>query len=200
VVTEPLRPARGGFLRPFGCGWFIVEFLKGNGPMGSPVIDTNVGAPQTDIHRFYKEALFRAYAEDIVAREEEERIRKKLSPLTVEEAEQRTKYYLERIPHRLTRMRYPSFARYFSHLKRLGYMDESGGEESSLAQESYPPAPARRRYRLTDAAKKATIEELSDPIVTLYNYPREKRSARRKQYYAHGRRSSSTLKGKRESG
>jgi len=199
-MVQLLKPARGGFLRPFGCAWLIVEFLKGNGPEGSPKIDPDIGGPQSDIHRFYREAMFRAYAEDIVALEEEERIKKGLPPLTAEEAEQRVSYYLERIPQRLTRMRYPSFARYFAHLKRLGFVQETGREEPSLVQESYPPAPPRRYHRLTDAAKKATMEELSDPIVTLYNYPREKRSARRKHYYAHGRRSPSTLKGKRESG
>ena len=179
-MVELLRPARGGFLRPFGCAWFIREFLLGNGPMGSAVIDPDVGSPQVDIHRFYKEALFRAYAEDMVAVEEEERIRKKLPPLTIEEAEERTRYYVERIPHRLTRMRYPSFARYFSHLKRLGYVEETGKEELSLVQESYPPAPPRRYYRLTEKRKRATMEELSDPIMTLYNYPRERRSAKRR--------------------
>lgn len=181
-MFEPLRPVRGGFLRPFGCGWFIREFLLGNGPMGSSKIDPDVGAPQTDVHRFYKEALFRAYAEDMVAMEEEERIRRNLPPLTIEEAEERTRYYLERIPYKLTRMRYPSFTRYFSHLKRLGYVEETGKEEPSLVQESYPPAPPRRYYRLTEAGKRATMEELSDPITTLYHYPREKRSAKRRYY------------------
>ncbi len=42
MVVEPLRPARGGFLRPFGCGWFIREFLIGHGPNGSPRIDPEV--------------------------------------------------------------------------------------------------------------------------------------------------------------
>jgi hypothetical protein len=181
-MPEPLRPNRGGFLRPFGCAWFIREFLLGNGPMGSPKIDPDVGAPQTDIHHHYKEALFRAYAEDMTALEEGERIRKRLPPLTVEEAEERTSYYLDRIPQRLTRMRYPSFTRYFSHLIRLGYVQETGREEPSLIQESYPPAPPRRYYRLTEAGKKATIEELSDPITTLYHYPRGKRSRKRKHY------------------
>jgi hypothetical protein len=58
-VIEPLRPARGGFLRPFGCAWFIQEFLLGNGPTGSPIIDPDVGAPMVDIHRHYKESLKR---------------------------------------------------------------------------------------------------------------------------------------------
>lgn len=196
-MVELLRPARGGFLRPFGCAWFIREFLSGNAPMGSPIIDTNIGAPQVDIHHFYKEALFRAYAEDTVALEEEERIRRKLPPLTIEEAEERTRFYLERIPQRLTRMRYPSFTRYFSHLKRLGYVEEAGKEEPSLIQERYPPAPPRRYYRLTEAGRKATMTELSDPIMSLYKCPREKRSAKRKHYYARGRRSSGISKGKR---
>ncbi len=39
-----LRPNRGGFLRPFGCGWFIREF--DNAPFGSPVIVRSVGVPQ----------------------------------------------------------------------------------------------------------------------------------------------------------
>jgi len=38
-VVEMLRPARDGFLRPFGCGCFIREFLLGHGPNGSPRID-----------------------------------------------------------------------------------------------------------------------------------------------------------------
>ena len=183
-MVEALRPSRGGFLRPFGCGWFVKEFLAGNGPMGSPRIDPNVGAPQTDIHRAYKEALHRAWAEDMVARDEEERMRRGLPPLTMKEAEERVRYYLERIPYRLTRMRYASFTRYFSHLKRLGYVEGTGEEEPSLIQDSYSAAPPRRYYRLTDAGKRATMRELSDPIMTLYKYPREKRSAKRKRYHA----------------
>ena len=105
-----MRPSRGAFLRPFGAAIFIQDFLNGEGPKhGAPRIDPEVGAPQTDIHRFYKKALFRSYAEDLVALAEEERIRKGLPPLTVEEAEERTEYYLERLPQRLTRMRYSSF-------------------------------------------------------------------------------------------
>jgi len=88
-MFEALRPARGGFLRPFGCGWFIREFLLGKTPNGSPRIDPDIGAPQTDIHHYYKQSLFRAYAEDMVAVEEEERIRRGLRPLTVDEAEER---------------------------------------------------------------------------------------------------------------
>jgi len=42
-----MAPTRGGFLRPFGCGWFIREFLLGNGPEGSTMIDPNRGSTQT---------------------------------------------------------------------------------------------------------------------------------------------------------
>ena len=59
-----LRPSRGGFLRPFGCGWFIREFLLGNGPVGSKKIDPLRGAVQADINYEYKEALARATAQD----------------------------------------------------------------------------------------------------------------------------------------
>ena len=62
-----LRPNRGGFLRPFGCGWFIREFLLGHAPEGSIAIDPKVGACQEDIFYHYKLALHRAYAEDAVA-------------------------------------------------------------------------------------------------------------------------------------
>lgn len=181
-MVEPLRPTRGGFLRPFGCAWFIWQFLLGHGPNGSARINPDLGAPQTDVHRYYKEALHRAYAEDMVAWVEEERVRKKLPPLTIEEAEERTRYYLERIPYKLTKMRYASFTRYFSHLKRLGYVEESGKEEPSQLQESYPPGPPRRYYRLTEAGKRATVADLSDPIMSLYHYPREKRSPKRRYY------------------
>jgi len=61
--------------------------------MGSPHIGPDIGSPQADIHRYYKEALFRAYAEEMVAVEEEERMKKGLPPLTVEEAEERTGYF-----------------------------------------------------------------------------------------------------------
>ena len=64
-----LKPDRGGFLRPFGCGWFIREYLLGNGPEGSHAIDPESGAAQADINFEYKEALARA-----TARERAERI------------------------------------------------------------------------------------------------------------------------------
>ena len=59
-----LKPITGGFIRPFGTAWFIIEFLKGNGPEDSKQIDPEIGAPMTDIHFEYKSALHRAHARD----------------------------------------------------------------------------------------------------------------------------------------
>jgi len=70
-----LRANRGGFLRPFGCAWFIIEFLKGNAPEDSKRIDPEVGAPMVDILAEYKSALLRTFAKDMVEREEERRIK-----------------------------------------------------------------------------------------------------------------------------
>ena len=55
MTTLPMRPGKGGFLRPFGCGWYIREFLMGHGPEGSPTIDHEIGACQADI--FYHDRL-----------------------------------------------------------------------------------------------------------------------------------------------
>ena len=74
-MVLPLRPLRGGFVRPFGCGWFIREFLMGHGPEGSIEIDSEVGSWQEEIFYYYKMALYGAYAEDAVAWEDVERIR-----------------------------------------------------------------------------------------------------------------------------
>ena len=70
-MVEPLKPTRGGFLRPFGCGWFIREFLLGHSPNGSPKIDPAVGAPQADVFHDYKMALLKATALGRATREEE---------------------------------------------------------------------------------------------------------------------------------
>ncbi len=76
MVVEPLRPSRGGFLRPFGCGWFIREFLIGHGPNGSPKIDHELGAPQADMFYHYKTALLKATAQDRATRREEKQARR----------------------------------------------------------------------------------------------------------------------------
>ena len=186
-----LRPNRGGFLRPFGCGWFIREFLLGNGPNGSPPIDPRNGAPQADIHRFYKQALHRSYAEDAVAMDAEERIRKGLKPFTVEEADRRVEYYLSRIPYKLTCCRFHSFVVYFSNLQRLGWVEFTGSEEESMFQEHYPPGPPRKYFRLTEAGREASDAAWSNPLFALYGDRWDKehlRELRAKRKYIKPRR------------
>jgi len=177
-----LRPTTGGFLRPFGTAWFIIEFLKGNGPQDSKRIDPDVGAPMSDVHFEYKSALHRAHAEDEAARREEEDARGEGRHIDPEKVAAWTEYYLARIPYKELKMRYASFTRYFGHLKRLGWVEESGKTEPSAIQDDYPPAPSRVFYRLTDAGWKASMVEISDPIMTLYHYSREQRSAKRYSY------------------
>ena len=177
-----LRPRNGGFLRPFGTAWFIIEFLKGNGPEGSKEINPDVGAPMTDIHFEYKSALHQAHARDAVEAEEEKRIRRGKPAYTEEEYRERLQYHLSRIPYKLVKMRYASFTRYFGHLKRLRWVEETGKIEPSAIQDDYPPAPSRVFYRLNEAGWKATALEISDPVMTLYNYSREQRSAKRNRY------------------
>ena len=178
-----IRPQVGGFLRPFRTAWLIMEFLKGNGPEGAKQIDPYVGAPMTDIHFEYKSALHRAHAKDAVEREEERRIRKGLPAFSEEEYNVRLNHYLTRIPYKLFKMRYSSFTRYFGHLKRLGWVEESGVVEPSTIQDDYPPAPSRVFYRLTETGWKASEAEISDPVMTLYGYSRQQRSAKRNSYY-----------------
>ena len=177
-----LRPATGGFVRPFGTAVFVIQFLKGNAPEDSKRIDPEIGAPMTDIHFEYKSALHRAHARDAVEREEERRIRRGQPAFSEEEYNERLEYYLSRIPYKLLKMRYASFTRYFGHLKRLRWVEETGKTEPSAIQEDYPPAPPRVYYRLTEAGKRVSMAEISDPIMTLYHYSRAQRSAKNRLY------------------
>jgi hypothetical protein len=175
-----LRPGRGGFLRPFGCGWFIREFLLGHSPEGSPTIDPEEGACQEDIFYHYKLALHRAYAEDAVAWENEARIRAGKSIYTPEAYFERVDWFLRRIPYKLHKCRYHSFQRYFHWLKQLGWVEFTGKEESSALQDNCPDAPARKYYRLTRKGIEAPNHEWSRPQLVLYpqfglDYFREKR-------------------------
>ncbi len=175
-----LAPARGGFLRPFGCGWFIREFLAGHGPEGSPRIDPEVGACQEDVFYHYKKALHKAYAEDAIAYENEERIKKGIPIYTETEYLERLEWYLGRIPYKLVKCRYHSFVTYFGMLKKLGWVEETGKEEKSTPQDYYEGFEPRRYYRLTKEGKEAPDYEWSNPHLTLYpqfnlEYFREKR-------------------------
>ena len=167
-MVEPLRPARGGFLRPFGCGWFIREFLLGHGPNESPRIDPNVGAPQADIFYHYKTALFKATAVDRATRHEEKQARREKRAISPEEIERLAERYLARIPYKTTSCRYHSFVVYFSNLQRLGWVELTGKEEASGFQDHYPLGQPRRYFRLTDAGKAASEAAWSNPLFALY--------------------------------
>ena len=168
MVLEPLRPVRGGFLRPFGCGWFIREFLLGHCPNGSPRTDPMVGAPQSDIFYRYKTALIKATAVDRATRHEEKQSRREKRAISPEEIERLTERYLARIPYKTTSCRYHSFVVYFSNLQRLGWVEFTGKEDASAFQDHYPPGPARRYFRLTKAGREAGDVAWANPHLALY--------------------------------
>lgn len=185
-MVTAVRPSRGGFLRPFGCGWFIREFLLGHGPEGSSAIDPEKGACQEDIFYHYKLALHRAYAEDAVAHENEERVRRRRPIYTPEEYAERVDWFLRRIPYKLAKARYHSFQRYFHWLKQLGWVKFTGREEPSALQEVYAAGPPRKYYCLTTKGIEAPDYEWSRPQLVLYpelslEYFREKR---KKHHYS----------------
>lgn len=166
-----IKPPRGGFLRPFGCGTFIRDYLMGDGPTYwemIPTVDPDVGGPQAEIFYWYKRALLYAFAENQVAREEEERVARGIPAYTIEEADERVRWYMARIPIKLTRARYHSFVIYFSNLQRLGWVEEAGIEEPSIFQERYPGAQPRKFFRLTDAGREAPDTQWSNPLFTIY--------------------------------
>jgi hypothetical protein len=194
-----LRPTRGGFLRPFGCGFFIREYLLGNGPEGSPEIDPEKGAVQEDIFYHYKLALHRAYAEDATAWENDERIRAGKALYTEVEYAGRVDWFLRHIPYKLVKARYHSFQRYFHWLKQLGWVEATGQEEKSSVQENVEDsrakagltpyeAPRRKYYHLTKDGAEAPDYQWSNPLITCHpeiaglpalEYFREKRKGRK---------------------
>ena len=167
-MVELLKPRRGGFLRPFGCGWFIREFLLGNGPYGSPRVDPHVGAPQADIFHHYKMALMRVTALDRATRLEETRARREKRPINPENIEELAKRYLARMPYKAQGCRFHSFVVYFSNIQRLGWVEATGREEPSAFQEHYPPGPPRRFFRLTEAGRGASETAWANPHLALY--------------------------------
>jgi len=167
-MTLPLRPERGGFLRPFGCGWFIREFLLGNGPYGSPKIDPEVGSPQSDVCYHYKQALRRVTAEDRAVRQEEKSAKRAKRPIDPENIEALTKKYLKRLPYKSWGCRYHSFVNYFSTLQKLGWVEPSGLVEASAFQANYPQGKPRIFFRLTQKGKSASDEQWADPRKALY--------------------------------
>ncbi len=197
-MVTAFRPGRGGFLLPFGCGWFIREFLLGHAPEGSLAINPEVGACQADIFYHYKLALHRAYAEDATAWENDKRVREGKGAYTEGEYAERVAWFLSRMPYKLVKCRYHSFQRYFHWLKQLSWVEFTGKEERSSVQEAVEKsrsdaglapyeAPPRKYYRLTRGGIEAPDYEWSNPLITCHpeiagipalEYFREKRKGR----------------------
>ncbi|MDV2988876.1 MAG: hypothetical protein P3T54_01765 [Dehalogenimonas sp.] len=144
-----LRPKKGGFLRPFGCGWFIREFLLGNAPYGSPTVNPIVGAPQAEIFHSYKIAIINETAMDRAVRMAEKVAKKQDQRFSPDRVDDLLKKITPSIPYKTTACRYHSFVVYFSMLKRLGWVEPSSHTERSAFQDNYPQGPARKYYRLT---------------------------------------------------
>ena len=118
-MVELLGPIRGGFLRPFGCGWFIREFLLGSGPYGSPKIDPDVGAPQADIFHHYKMALMRTTALDRATRAEEKRARWDKRPINPDNIDRLAERFLARMSYKAQGCRSHSFVTSIDISKQL---------------------------------------------------------------------------------
>ena len=166
-----VRPLKGGFQRPFGCGTFIRDFLTGSGPHGSPTIDSDLGAPQTDIFNFYKQSLAQVTAMDKATKEVERRSRQKRQPIEPKDISSLYNDYLLRLSAKSKGCTYHSFVNYFGNLKRLGWVKRSGYEEPSAFQDNYPPGPSRIYYRLTQSGRIADDNAWSNPQAALYGYP-----------------------------
>jgi hypothetical protein len=164
----PLKPSRGGFLRPFGCGIFIRDFLMGEAPFGSPSIDPGTGAPQTDIFRYYKTARLEFTAMESAARQEEQQAKRQKRSISPDNIQRIAEERARRIPWKSNGCRYHSFVTYFSNLKRLGWVEESGVVERSSLQDNYPDGPPRKFYRLTGTGMSASDSEWADPYGALY--------------------------------
>ena len=169
-MTLPLKPKRGGFLRPFGCGWFIWEYLLGKGPYDSPKIDPEIGAPQAVIFHDYKLALMRATALDRATRFEEKRAKREQRRVNPENIEILAQRFLSRMPYKAQGCRYHSFVVYFSNLQRLGWVEFTGKEALSSFQEHYPPGQPQKYFRLTKVGKEAGDTDWANPLRALYRW------------------------------
>ena len=167
-MVEPLKPKRGGFLRPFGCGWFIREFLLGKGPYGSPQIAPEVSAPQADVFHHYKMALMRVTALDRATRVEEKQARRGKRLINPEKIEELAKRYLAGMRYKAQGCRSHSFVTYFSTIQKLGWVEFTGREEPSAFQEHYPAGQPRKYFRLTQAGLNASDDDWANPHRALY--------------------------------
>lgn len=167
-MTLALRPRRGGFSKPFGCGEFIRDFLLGKRPYGSPRINPDIGAPQAEIFKQYKLALMREISLDRATRFEEKVARRKGRAISPDEIEELAAKYLVRIPYKTIACRFHSFVVYFSDLQKLGWVEPTGVVEPSKFQGHYPPGPPRKYFRLSKAGREAGDDAWRNPHRALY--------------------------------
>ena len=167
-MTLLLKPKRGGFLRPFGCGWFIREYLLGKGPYGSPQINPEIGAPQAVTFRQYKLALMREISLDWATRVEERGARKEERSINPDNIEELANKYLVHLPYRTTACRFHSFVVYFSDLQKLGWVEVTGIEEPSKFQGNHLLGPPRKYFRLSKAGRETGDDAWRNPHRTLY--------------------------------
>ena len=155
-------------MRPFGCGWFIREYLLGNGPYNSSQIAPEVGAPQADIFYEYKNALMRATALNKATVVEERQARKEGRPISPENIESLAERSLAHLPYKTIACKYHSFVVYFSTLRRLDWVEFTGREEPSAFQDNYPAGYSRRYFRLTPRGRIAPNSAWANPHKYLY--------------------------------
>ncbi len=168
MVLEPLRPKRGGFLRAFGCGIFIRDFLWGRSPQESPKIDPDNGAPQAEMFHQYKMALMRTTALDRATRAEEKLARRDNRPINPDNIENLTEIFLAGMPYKAHGCRSHSFNSYFSTIKKLSWVEATGREEPSAFQEHYPAGQPRKYFKLTQAGLNASDDDWANPQRALY--------------------------------
>lgn len=135
-----LKPRKGGFYRPFGCAWFIREFLMGHKPYGSPYVDPEIGACQAEIFYHYKNRLIREISNERATRREEKLSRKENRAINPENIDRFYIKILEQTPFKTSGCRYHSFVVYFSNLIRLGWVEFTGQVEHSEFQDHYEKA------------------------------------------------------------
>lgn len=163
-----LRPRRGGFLRPFGCGWFIRAFLLGYGPYGTPTIDPSIGAAQSEIFYFYKSALIREIAVDRATRDEERLAKREKRAVDPDNIDTLMEKHLRQLPFKSSGCRYHSFVVYFSNLQRLGWVKFTGTELPSKLQDHYPQGQPRKYFRITSLGMTASEAAWANPYSALY--------------------------------
>ncbi len=181
-VIRPGLPQRGGFLREFGCGEFILDYLIGQGQRhGADNIDPRVGAPQADMFAAYKNALRTSTAESRATSEAQRQLRSgkiQLAPTEVGRRTQEDNLILELTDKYLAKIKLRSFGAtshsfvvYFSRLERLGWVEPTGQEEPSLVQDYYPAGPPRRYYRLSAAGRAASSVTFPDTGKNIWSNP-----------------------------